>query len=116
MNRIPFLVTLLLSILIFADCKKELEDGGISFSFKARQPYQYTNFAVSVSYTRYGDPVMHATTINVTENIQLTPLKPGNYFWTATVQYTSAQVSGNYSFNGEIIIEKGKLMHITLED
>ena len=96
--------------------KKEVEEGAISFSFSGRHQYEYNNLAVAVSHSRYGDPVVQVSTAKLTEDIQISSLKPGSYFWSAIVYYSSAQITGNFSFNGEIIIEKGKIMHITLED
>lgn len=116
MNRIPFAAILLLTMLVFSGCKKELDDGGINFSFIASKAYQYTSFSVSVSYTPYGNPVTQASTPDVNKGIRITGLAPGNYHWDGRIDYTSPQQSGNYSFGGDIIIEKGKIMHITLED
>jgi len=106
----------LLSVLIFSGCKKELDDGGISFSFSASKPYQYTFFSVSVSHQQYGTPIAQANSSDVKKSIQLTGLAPGNYHWDCRIDYSFAQGAGNYSFDGDIIIEKGKIMRITLED
>lgn len=109
-------VILFVAVLAFAGCKKESEDGGVSFTFKPTKNYQYATFSVGLSHTRYGDAVVTLTTTKVKENIQITGVKPGNYWWHANISYSSPQAIGNYDFDGQVIIEKGKLMHITLED
>lgn len=116
MNRISLAVLLLLTALVFVRCKKDSDDGGISFTFVPKQSVQYTSLSVSLSNTMYGNPIAQAGTTNIANKVTITGIKPGNYFWSAMISYSSSQQTGNYSFNGQIIIEKGKIMNITLED
>jgi hypothetical protein len=116
MKRVSLSIILLLTVLAFTGCKKESDDGGIKFSFVPNQQYQYNSLTVSLSAVPYGNPLASGGTSNVGAGIQITGIKPGNYFWTANVSYSSPQVTGSYSYNGEIIIEKGKIMQIALEE
>jgi hypothetical protein len=116
MKRIHFAVILLLTVLVFPGCKKESDKGGIRFSFTSNQAYNYTSFQASVSSVPYGASIKQAHTNNVKKSIELTELNPGTYYWYCSINFTSPQSSGSSSFNGEIIITEGKMMHITLED
>ena len=117
MNRIAYCVILLLTVHIFSGCKKEQENGGISFSFTANQSIQLGQFSVSLSQQQYGTPVVSAATKHGETEITLTGIKPASYHWTTRIDYSTPGPSyGTYFFEGDIIIIKGKTMHITLEN
>ena len=116
MKRMYLLIMSSLLLHAFSGCKKELEDGGISFSFTGNQPYQYTSLYVMVSNQPNAEPLKEASTIHVTDEVKITGLTPGTYYWRGRIDYRQPQSSGSYTFDGKIIIEKGKLMRITLEN
>ena len=115
MKRMFLLTLSSLLFLAFSGCKKEREDGGISFSFKGDPAYQYSSLQVIVSTQQYAAPLKEASTTHVEDELKITGLTPGTYYWGARIDFTKPQLYGSYGFDGKIIIEKGKLMHITLE-
>jgi hypothetical protein len=114
MNRMILLTILSLLLHAFSGCKKELEDGGISFSFKGDQSYEYSSLSVRVSNQPNAEPLRAASTTHVEDEVKITGLTPGTYYWRGRIDYRQP-LFGSYTFDGKIIIEKGKLMHITLE-
>lgn len=115
MKRMFLIIMSSLLLLAFSGCKKEREDGGISFSFVGDPSYTYSSLSVIVSKEQYADPVKEAATTHVGDELKITGLAPGTYYWGARIDFTKPQLYGSYGFAGKIIIEKGKLMHITLE-
>ena len=116
MNQIRYLPALLAIFFILSGCKKESEDGGISISFNGNQPVNYLSLYSAVSQNQFGDPVKSASTNHVSDGVRIVSLKSGTYHWSAGVTYQSPTVSGTLNYQGEILIEKGKIFHITLED
>jgi len=116
MKRIFLLAVSSLLLHAFSGCKKELENGGISFSFTGNQSYEYTSLSVMVNSQPNAEPIKQATTIHIQDGVKITGLTPGTYYWSGSVEYKQPQLFGNYTFYGTVIIEKGKLMHITLEN
>ena len=116
MKRMFLLTMSSLLLHAFSGCKKELEDGGISFSFTGNQPYEYTYMYAMVSNQPYDTPLKEAHTTHIEDEIKITGLTPGTYYWRGRIDYKQPQSSGSYTFDGKIIIEKGKLMRITLEN
>lgn len=116
MKRIFLLAASSLLLHAFSGCKKELENGGVSFSFTGNQPYEYTSLSVMVSNQPYAQPLKQASTTHIEDEVTITGLTPGTYYWSGSVEYKLPQSYGSYTFYGTVIIEKGKLMHITLEN
>lgn len=116
MKRIFLLAISSILLLAFSGCKKESENGGISFSFIANKSYEYASLSVMVSSSPNAAPIKQASTNNIQDGVKITGLTPGTYYWNGFVEYRQPPLSGTYNFNGTIIIEKGKLMHITLEN
>jgi hypothetical protein len=115
MKRMFLLTMSSLLLHAFSGCKKELEDGGISFSFKGNQSYKYSSLSVMVSTQLNGETLKEASTTHVEDELKITGLTPGTYYWRGRIDYSQPQLFGSYGFDGKIIIEKGKLMHVTLE-
>jgi hypothetical protein len=115
MKRMFLLAMSSLLLYAFSGCKKELEDGGISFSFTGNQTYEYTSLHVMVSIQPNVDPLKEAYTTHVEDELKITGLTPGTYYWSGTVAYRHPQFWGSHTSGGKVIVEKGKLMRITLE-
>jgi hypothetical protein len=112
-----FLITISSLLLhVFSGCKKELEDGGISFSFTGNQSYEYTSLSVMVSNQPNAEPLKEAYTTHVEDEVKITGLTAGTYYWRGRIDYRQPSLFGSYTFDGKIVIEKGKLMRITLEN
>lgn len=110
-------ISLILIVFLFS-CKKdpELPEGGIRFIFRPQHQYNYTQLGASVSYTIYGEPIMSISESDKNKAIELKPIKEGKYYWHYNISFDSSELIGNNSFVGEIIIEKGKLNEIIIED
>lgn len=110
---------LLFFILIagMAACKKETPDGGLRFLFHPQHQYNYRSMEAFVSTSLYSESVLSAGAANKDQPIDLLPLKEGNYYWHYNITFDSSNVIlGSQSFTGQVLVEKGKLHEIIIED
>ena len=112
MKLIP--LTLLAYSLLLLSCEKE--EGGVQFKAVTRRSYNYYGFTASLLNQRYGDVIKKVEAGDARETILISPMPDGKYYWSCFISYDSARVlSGNKTFGGDVVIEKGKLKEITIE-
>ncbi|WP_207512563.1 hypothetical protein [Longitalea luteola] len=115
MNRIFLTVILLLTMTGFSGCTKTSENGGMHFTLTTSKPYDELYLSAVVSKDVNTAPFVNKATDQVEKGIKITSLKPGSYYYSCHVSFRSSQLSGGYTFYGNVLVEKGKLMRITLE-
>jgi hypothetical protein len=108
-------ISLIIFLFLFLSCTKE-QEGGVQIRAKTRRGYTYSDFSAALSYVQYGDVLKRGSARDVNQTIVLSPIPDGKYYWSCIISYDSAHIiSGNRSFGGDVIIEKGKLKDILIE-
>lgn len=115
MKRILFAFT---ALLVFASCRKEtVTGGGLRVTFIPRHQYKYVSINVYVSSSYYYGILNQAGSTNVTNPVLLKPVKEGSWYWRCTVNYEISQGNvSNSDFEGTVVIRKGIIEDITVQD
>jgi hypothetical protein len=115
MKRILFAFS---ALLVFASCKKEaVTAGGLRVTFTPRHQYKYVSINVYVSSAYYNGILNQGSSTNVSRPVLLKPVMEGSWYWRCTVNYEISQGNvSNSDFEGTIVIRKGIIEDITVQD